>query len=144
MSCHYWITKDWYVFDDAVFASAHLLRIIAKKNKSFSELMSVIPLYPSTPEIRFSCPEEKKEEIVKKAVSFFKDKCDKAITIDGIRGYKHNGWFLLRKSNTQPILSVRAEAKTEKDLDKLKVFVADHLKSYPEIDFSWERQYDIG
>lgn len=143
MSCHYWITKNWYVFDDAVFAMAHLLRILSEKKESFSRVMCQIPQYPSTPEVRFACPEEKKVEIVQKAVAYFKEKCDRAITIDGIRGYKHNGWFLLRKSNTQPILSARAEAKTRDDLRKLKKFVADHLKTYPEIDFDWERAYDI-
>jgi phosphomannomutase/phosphoglucomutase len=143
MSCHYWITKDWYVFDDAIFAAAHLLRILSEETRSMSQIMSQIPQYPSTPEIRFGCPAEKKEEIVRKAVNYFKDKCDQAITIDGIRGYKHNGWFLMRKSNTQPILSVRAEAKTVENLEKLKAFVADHLKTYSEIDFDWERVYDI-
>ncbi|MFC1789933.1 phosphomannomutase/phosphoglucomutase [Patescibacteria group bacterium] len=144
MSCHYWVTKDWYVFDDAIFAMAHVLRILSESKSRFSQIMSQIPQYPSTPEIRFSCPEEKKLEIVAKAVEFFKNKCDQAITIDGIRGYKHNGWFLLRKSNTQPMLSARAEARTKEDLEKLKAFVADHLKTYPEINFSWERLYDIG
>jgi phosphomannomutase/phosphoglucomutase len=143
MSCHYWITQNWYVFDDAIFAMAHLLKILSESKKTFSQIMAKIPQYPSTPEIRFACPEEKKKEIVKKAVGYFKIKCDKSITIDGIRGYRHNGWFLLRESNTQPLLSVRAEAKTKKDLKHLKNFVADHLKAYPEIDFDWERQYDI-
>ncbi|MBN1262987.1 MAG: phosphomannomutase/phosphoglucomutase [Candidatus Pacebacteria bacterium] len=143
MSCHYWITKDWYVFDDAIMAMAHVLRILSETEKTLSQLMAQIPQYPATPEIRFACPEEKKVEIIKKAVNYFKDKCDQAITIDGIRGYKYNGWFLLRKSNTQPLLTARAEAKTEADLEKLKKFIADHLKSYPEINFDWERVYDI-
>jgi len=142
MSCHYWVTKDWYVFDDAVFATAHLLRIICDSGKTFSELVSEIPLYPSTPEIRFACPEDKKIEIVENAVEYFKEKCEKTVLVDGIRGYAHNGWFLLRKSNTQPLLTIRAEAKTEQDLEKLKQFISDHMKTYPEIDFDWNRQYD--
>jgi phosphomannomutase/phosphoglucomutase len=144
MSCHYWITKDWYVFDDAIFAMSHLLRIISESKKTFSQIVDEIPKYPTTPEYRVACPEEKKEKIVKKAVKYFKDKCDRAITIDGIRGYIHNGWFLFRKSNTQPIVSVRCEAKTEKDLEKLKKFVKEHLDTYkPNINLDWKRQYDI-
>ena len=144
MSCHYWITKDWYVFDDAIFATAHLLRIISESKKTFSQIVDEIPKYPATPEYRIACPEEKKSEIIEKAVKFFKGKCERAITIDGIRGYIHNGWFLLRKSNTQPLISLRCEAKTQGDLKKIKNFVKKHLDSYkPDINLDWNRQYDI-
>lgn len=143
MSCHYWITKNWYVFDDAIFAMAHLLRIISSSGKTFGVLIDEIPKYPATPEIRFACPEEEKEKIVNQAVSYFKKKCDRYIDIDGIRGYIFNGWFLLRKSNTQPIISVRAEAKTKKDLEKIKDFVKSRLDTYKEIEFDWEKQYAI-
>lgn len=145
MSCHYWITKDWYVFDDSVMALAHLLRIISESNKTFGEIVDEIPKYPSTPEYRVACPEEKKEEIVKKAVKYFKKKCKKAITIDGIRGYIYDGWFLFRKSNTQPIVSVRCEARSKEGLEKVKKFVKDHLDTYkPDVNLDWERVYDIG
>lgn len=142
MSCHYWVTKDWYVFDDTPFALTHVLRILSESDLPFSELMSQIPQYPSTPEIRFKCPEDKKESVVQEGIKYFKDQCDKVVDVDGIRGYKHNGWFLLRKSNTQPILSVRAEAKTEKDLKKLKQFVEKFFVTYDFLDFDWDRQYD--
>ena len=62
--------------------------------------------------------------------------------MDGIRGYKFDGWFLLRKSNTQPLLSVRAEAKNNEDLEKLKDFVKGFLDKYNFLDFDWERQYE--
>lgn len=144
MSCHYWITKDWYCFDDAVMALAHLLRIISESKKTFGEIVDGIPKYPATPEYRVACPENKKEEIVKKAAKYFKKKCKKAITIDGIRGYIYDGWFLFRKSNTQPIVSVRCEAKTKKGLEKVKKFVKSHLDTYkPDINLDWKRQYDI-
>jgi len=144
MSCHYWITKDWYCFDDAVMALAYLLKYISESKKTFAEMVDEIPKYPSTPEYRIACPEDKKEEIVKKAVKYFKDKCKKAVTVDGIRGYVHDGWFLFRKSNTQPIVSVRCEAKTKEGLEKVKKFVKDHLDTYkPDVNLDWARQYDI-
>jgi len=143
MSCHYWVTKDWYFFDDTPFALTHVLRIISESDKTFSELMAEIPKYPSTPEIRFKCPEEKKDRVVSEGVRFFRNQCDKVIDVDGIRGYKHGGWFLLRRSNTQPVLSVRAEARNEKSLEKLKIFVGDFFDRYDFLDFDWERQYEI-
>ncbi|OGD62630.1 hypothetical protein A2160_04945 [Candidatus Beckwithbacteria bacterium RBG_13_42_9] len=144
MSCHYWVTKDWYCFDDAVMAMTQLLRIVSESDKTFGEIIDEIPKYPSTPEYRIACPEEKKEEIVEKAVQYFKNKCSKAITIDGIRGYIYDGWFLFRKSNTQPILSIRCEAKTQAGLEKIKKFIKAHIDTYkPDIDLDWTRQYDI-
>lgn len=142
MSCHYWVTKDWYFFDDTVIALAHVLRILSESDRPLSEIMSDIPQYPSTPEIRFFCPEDKKEMVVLEGVNYFRDQCDKVIDVDGIRGYKHDGWFLLRKSNTQPILSVRAEADNQKNLDLLKVFVGEYFERYDFLDFDWNRQYD--
>ena len=142
MSCHYWVTKDWYYFDDTVIALAHVLRIISESSLPLSDIMAEIPQYPSTPEIRFQCPEDMMSTVVDEGVEYFRSQCDRVIDVDGIRGYKHNGWFLLRKSNTQPLLSVRAEAKNTEDLEKLKIFVADFFKRYDFLDFDWNRQYD--
>ncbi len=142
MSCHYWVTKDWYVFDDTPFALANVLRILSESKRNLSEIMDEIPKYPSTPEIRFKCPESKKEYVVQEGIAYFKDKCEKVVDVDGIRGYIHNGWFLLRKSNTQPLLSVRAESKNIDDLEKLKLFVGDFLNNFDFMDFNWDRQYE--
>lgn len=142
MSCHYWVTKDWYVFDDTPFALTNVLRILSESKKQLSGIMDEIPKYPSTPEIRFKCPEDKKEMVVNEGIEFFKGKCEKVVDVDGIRGYKNNGWFLLRKSNTQPLLSVRAEARNQEDLDKLKIFISDFFNKYDFIDFDWKRQYE--
>jgi phosphomannomutase/phosphoglucomutase len=142
MSCHYWVTDNWYVFDDTPYALTQVLRIISESDKKFSELMDEIPKYPSTPEIRFKCPEDKKIQVVQEGVDHFRNLCDKVVDVDGIRGYKHNGWFLLRKSNTQPLLSVRAEAKTNEDLEELKTFVKEFLDKFDFIDFDWNRQYE--
>jgi phosphomannomutase/phosphoglucomutase len=143
MSCHYWITPNWYFFDDAVYAMVNVLRIIAQSGKKFSDLMEEIPKYPSTPEYRVAVPANEQLEITKKAVDYFKEKCDRYLDIDGIRGYKHNGWFLIRSSNTQPLITVRVEAKTEQDLEKLKNFVKEGVDKIPNFNLDWNRQYDI-
>lgn len=142
MSCHYWLTKDWYTFDDTPYALVNVLKIISESEKTFAEIMDEIPKYPSTPEIRFKCPTDKMKSVVSEGVTYFKDKCDRVVDIDGIRGYKFGGWFLLRSSNTQPLLSVRAEARTEDNLNELKMFVKKFLDRYDFLNFDWSRQYD--
>ena len=143
MSCHYWITPNWYIFDDALFTLANLLQILSSSRESYADLMASIPRYPSTPEYRIACPEEKKEAIVAAVREHFQKICSRVLTIDGIRGYYADGWFLIRKSNTQPLLSVRCEARTEEGLEKIKNLVQEHLNSYPEIHLDWEKQYSI-
>lgn len=142
MSCHYWITENWYVFDDAVFALSHMLRIISNSEKKFSEMIDELPLYHVTPEYRISAPEDKKFQIVKEVTNYFKKVCKKYVDIDGIRGYLEDGWFLFRASNTQPMVIVRCEAKTKEGLEKIKKIVKAKLDEYPEINLDWNRQYD--
>lgn len=144
MSCHFWLTDNWYVFDDGVYAIANVLRILSEQKKSYADLMKTIPQYPATPEYRISCPEEKKTETVQKVKAYFENQCSKVIDVDGIRGYYEDGWFLIRQSNTQPLISIRAEAKSEQGLNKIKKFIYDHMNSYPHINLDWDHQYDEG
>jgi len=141
MSCHYWIRDDWYCFDDSVYASARILKIITNSGKSLSELVAELPKYETTLEYRTDCPEEKKFELVKELVEYFKPKCHKVVDVDGIRGYIGDGWFLIRASNTQPLLAVRAEAKTKNGLEKIKKIIKEKLNQYPFLDFSWDKDY---
>lgn len=119
-----------------------LLKILSEGNLRYSEYMADIPRYFTTPEYRISCPEDMKEAIVRQMIEYFQNKADNFIDIDGIRGYYEDGWFLIRQSNTQPVISVRAEAKTEAGLEKIKKFVQEHVNSYEEINLDWNRQYD--
>ena len=137
MSCHYWITDDWYYFDDGIHAMARILKILSESDKSLSELVGELGIYPATPEKRIDCPDDKKFKLVQELVEYFKDKCDKIIDVDGIRGYLDDGWFLIRASNTEPLLAVRCEAKTEAGLEKIKKFVKDKLDSYSFIHLDW-------
>lgn len=142
MSCHYWIPKDWYYFDDAVHAMCQVLRILSESDQPLSKIIDEFPKYYATPEYRISIPEEKKFEIVKKVVEYFRPKCTKALDLDGIRGYTDDGWFLFRASNTGPLVIVRVEAKTAEGLERLKQFVKEGLSNFPEVHLDWSRQYD--
>lgn len=140
MSCHYWITDNWYYFDDAMYALARILKIITDSGKSLSELVEELPKYEVTPEYRLTCPEEKKFKLVEELVKYFRPKCDKVVDVDGIRGYIEDGWFLIRASNTQPLIAVRCEAKSKEGLEKIKKLIEDKLAEYPFIHLDWSKQ----
>jgi len=142
MSCHYWLADEWYKFDDSFYTMARVMRILAESGRPFSELMEAMPNYPATPEYRVAVPEDKKLEIVDEVVNYFKEKCDRYLDVDGIRGYIFDGWFLVRSSNTQPVISIRCEAKTEEGLEKVKKFVKDKLDTIDGVNLDWNRQVD--
>ncbi len=140
MSCHYWITDNWYYFDDALYALSYVLKILSDSKKTLSQLVAELPKYESTLEYRIPYPEEKKFKLVQELVEYFKPKCDKVVDVDGIRGYIEDGWFLIRASNTQPLIAIRCEAKTKKGLEKIKKLIQDKLNRYPPIHLDWEKQ----
>ncbi|MBU6430994.1 MAG: phosphomannomutase/phosphoglucomutase [Patescibacteria group bacterium] len=142
-SCHYIITKDWYDFDDAIFAMCQALRILSENSKQFSEMFAAFPKYYSTPGYRIGVKEEDKFELVKNIVAHFRPLCERTIEIDGIRGYTRDGWFIIRASNTGPIVSLRVESKTEEGLELLKNFIKKDLMNFPQINLDWNRQYDV-
>ncbi|MCS7181477.1 MAG: phosphomannomutase/phosphoglucomutase [bacterium] len=118
-SGHLYFRDEYFGYDDAIYASLRLLRILDNKNKKLSEFFNNVNIYPSTPEIRIEVGDDKKFEIVEKVKSFYSGRF-KINDIDGVKVYFPDGWALLRASNTQPVLVVRIEAKEDGNLDKIK------------------------
>lgn len=135
MSGHMFFADEYFGFDDAIYAACRLLRILSKEGKSLSKLLEDLPQYPSTPEIRVDCPDEKKEKVVEEISSYFKQRYN-CVDVDGVRVLFEDGWALVRKSNTSPKLILRFEAKTPEALNSIKSIIVEKLKEYPCIDLS--------
>jgi phosphomannomutase/phosphoglucomutase len=126
MSGHIFWTHRYYGFDDGVYSSARLLEILTQAQKPLSQLLADVPKTFASPEIRFDVPsEEKKFEIVKKATEHFRKAGNEIIDVDGVRVVFPDGWGLIRASNTQPILVLRFEAKTEARLKEIQKLIED-------------------
>jgi phosphomannomutase/phosphoglucomutase len=119
MSGHMFFAEGWYGFDDAMYGAARLLRIIADTGKSVKQMMADVPRYVSTPEIRIACPDDVKFGVVDKATKHFSAEHN-VIDVDGVRVLFADGWGLIRASNTQPVLVMRFEARTEQHLDAIR------------------------
>ena len=132
MSGHFYFMDDYFGFDDGIFASCRLLQILSATDKTLSQLLSTIPFYQSTPEIRTECSEKDKFRIVKELKDYFKGMYE-TIEIDGIRILFEGGWALIRASNTQPIIVLRFEAKTKEKMEEIKNIVRDKLSTYPSV-----------
>jgi phosphomannomutase/phosphoglucomutase len=119
MSGHMFFAEGWYGFDDALYGAARLLRIIADSGKTVKQMMADVPKFVSTPELRVDCPDDKKFGIVEKAQKYFASKY-KVIEVDGVRVLYGHGWGLIRASNTQPVIVMRFEARTQEQLDAIR------------------------
>ncbi len=122
MSGHMFFTEGFYGHDDALYAAARLLRIVADAKQPVKALLADVPRFVSTPEIRVDCPDDRKEAIVAEALAHFRAKYDVS-DVDGVRILFGDGWGLIRSSNTQPILVLRFEAASEARLAELRAEV---------------------
>jgi phosphomannomutase/phosphoglucomutase len=119
MSGHMFFGEGFYGHDDALYAAARLLRIVADSGRTVRELLADVPPFVSTPEIRVECGDERKFELVERAVAHFRSRHD-VIDVDGVRVLFGDGWGLIRASNTQPILVTRYEARSADRLAEIR------------------------
>ncbi|HCK82555.1 MAG TPA: phosphomannomutase/phosphoglucomutase [Candidatus Competibacter sp.] len=111
MAGHFVHADDWFGFDDAFYAAARLLRLLARQNRSSAEFFAAYPTGFNTPELRLDMAEGE-------PFAFMARLCERAdfgpdariITLDGLRVEFPHGWGLVRASNTTPSLTLRFEA----------------------------------
>ena len=100
---------------DSLIGIVLILSLLAERNIPLSELKKTLP--------KFSIVKKKLnfDGNIKNVLEFFKQeylKC-KITTIDGIRIDFHNSWVHVRKSNTEPVIRVIAEAVNLKEASRL-------------------------
>lgn len=129
-SGHFYFRDKIADVGSGIYAGLRLLEILSKTNKSLSELLSDIPKYYSTPEIKFPSPDEKKFEVIKKIKEFCETQKWPLNTIDGVRANFSTGWALVRASNTGPNITMRCEATDEVGLKNLQTIFTNLINTY--------------
>ena len=130
MSGHMFFSDDYFGYDDAIYASLRLAELISKTDKKLSQLISKIPKYYSSPEIRIKCNnDEEKFEITNKLIDYFKKQYECDCT-DGVKVKFKHGWGLVRASNTQPVLVCRYESNSTEGLKNIESTIMDKVNSY--------------
>ncbi len=123
MSGHIFFADRYFGFDDAIYAAARLIEIVAQAGAPLSSLLSDVPRMAVTPEIRMACPDAIKFAVVD-AVRDHYTKTHDVMAIDGARiRFDDGAWGLCRASNTGPVLVLRFEAKTETQRDAIRAEV---------------------
>ena len=122
-SCHYYerVAAPAHITDDAVRAACQIARICARglagRTPTLEQQLDAIPSWRASPEVQLPCADEEKFAAAAQAAQAFALRVP-IIAIDGARAdYSHiepGAWALVRASNTNPVLTVRFEARTDK------------------------------
>ena len=133
-SGHIFFKERWYGFDDALYAGARLLEILANEMAKSAEIFEELPESISTPELNLDMADDVKFDFMDTLVNEGDFAGGKVTDIDGIRIDYSTGWGLVRASNTTPCLVIRFEAETDQDLRNIQaVFRQQLLRIDPDL-----------
>ena len=126
MSGHIFIADDYFGFDDALFVAVRLITSMTRRKmetgKTLTNFIDALPAIFATPECHIDCPDDQKFGVIKTLAHEFSNELPaKQINLtDGVRITTEAGWCLIRASNTEGALVVRAEGQ---DAESLASFV---------------------
>ena len=115
LSGHYYF-RDNYYSDSGMIAFLMVLNILSNKRVPFSNIVSPLKRYYSTGEINFEV-EDKDAKIEGITKEFSNGKID---YLDGVTVEYKDWWFNVRKSNTEPLLRLNVEGKTQEIMERGK------------------------
>ncbi len=120
MSGHTFFKERWYGFDDALYAGARLLEILARASDP-SAVLEALPDAVSTPELHVKFAEGENYTLIEQLqrTARFTD-AREVIKIDGLRVEYDDGFGLARASNTTPVVVLRFEADNEQAMRRIQ------------------------
>lgn len=145
MSGHTFFKDRYFGFDDAVYAGCRIIEIISKNKKinpnfKLEQILKPFDEVYSSPEVRYPCPNELKKEVlehvkseVEKNPQMFGSQIKDIVTLDGMRIVFDGGFALIRQSNTEPVFTLRFEAKNEEECNRFKNSMIKCLDEYLKI-----------
>ena len=93
---------------DSLVGMALILRLLAETGQTITELVNSLPRFAMIKE-KMTCPSDKVASVIRK---LRREYAARPMDLrDGVKVSLDNGWFLVRPSNTEPIIRVIAEAE---------------------------------
>ena len=147
LSGHFFFSADFYNHDDGLYSTLRLLQYLSREGKKLSEVVENLPKYISSPEIKLYCADDKKVDLIKTLAPVIQADFADAEVIDderagdGLRLELSDSMFVIRYSQNGPYLTIKFEAKNQKQYDKLRRYISELLHKYPDID--WESDISL-
>ena len=121
------IYPDAHYGRDALVGVVLFLSLLVERNCSVSELRASYPDYFMSKNKINLLPGMEVEEVLNRLEKKYTD--EECTTVDGLKIDFEEGWVHLRKSNTEPIIRIYTEAKTQKKADELSKQFEDEIKT---------------
>ena len=118
------ILEEVHLGRDSLVAVAMVLNLLDLTNQSINEIIAEIPEYVFLKD-KITLNDSKDVDFDNLATLF---DCDEINRDDGIKFSWSKKWIHIRKSNTEPIIRIFAEAKTESEVNSLIQTLKDYLK----------------
>ena len=116
------ILEEVHLGRDSLVAISMILSLLSSSEKSISDEISNIPQYLM---IKDKIRIDDKVDFDSLETIF---DCNEINKLDGIKFIWLNKWIHIRKSNTEPIIRIFAEAKTQEEVDELINTLKNYLK----------------
>jgi phosphomannomutase len=118
LSGHFYFAKNFNA-DSGVIAMATFLSVLAESGRPMSELVKPLKRYSQSGEMNFEI--EEKDAALEAVQDEYGDRADvdflDGVTVDC---FADEGWWVnIRKSNTEPLLRLNAEARDRATLDRI-------------------------
>jgi phosphomannomutase/phosphoglucomutase len=131
VSGHMFFAESYYGVDDGILASCKIIELASRATEPLSRLFASIPHLRTTPELKAPCADGEKFQVVEQVARELKQRYE-TIDTDGARViFPGRGWGLVRASNTNPYLTLRFEARTDRDIEEMKREIYAVLRHYP-------------
>jgi phosphomannomutase len=125
MTGHVFCADDYYGYDDAFYAALRLLAASDRLGQSITAVRDVMPAMHATPDLRI--PAADPPGALRSIIQALIDQGVAHDATDGARITTPDGWYLLRASNTEAMLTARAESPSAAGLGRLLAEVDDRL-----------------
>lgn len=113
LSGHFYYRDNYYA-DSGMITLVHMLNILSASDQPLSQMIEPLRRYHSTGEVNFEV-EDKQTKMKELARVYSEGQVD---DLDGVTIQFKDWWFNCRPSNTEPLLRLIVEAKSEDQLEE--------------------------
>ncbi len=130
MSGHYMFQDSSFAVDDGIYSALRLLDMLSYVPYKLCDFASAMPKVWASRLLRVQCKNLEKNQVME----YIKESLSRANTVieivhDSIVVNHHNGWWMVRASQTENVISARCEGWNESGFEEVKSFMEVTLSS---------------
>lgn len=114
LSGHYYFT-NFYGVESTELAMLMLLQVLARERKPLSAIIAPLERYAYSGEVNFEVRD--KDAVLAALEARYRPHAREVSLLDGLKFDMGPWWFLVRPSNTEPLLRLIVETKTQKEME---------------------------